>query len=156
MEPGARSVGRGVERMERGAWGGAGKFVALASLPMKKPIASAGFRLVDPPARREADATFSCSPCGAVQKQGDVGLNHFLRLFAAIPSAGLLLSPVTRVMEGEPACGSGRGHGRPARQDPNPSAGCRCHTPMIWVAGVPPGWSFGKRANRSPAQAGRR
>ena len=57
-------------------------------------------------------------------------------------------SRLTRVMEGEPACGLGRGHGRPARQDPNPSAGCRCHTPMNWVAGVPPGRSFGKRARR--------
>ena len=60
-------------------------------------------------------------------------------------------SRVTRVTAdppGESTSGLGRGHGRPARHDPNRSAGCRCHTPMIWVAGVPPAWSFGKRARR--------
>jgi hypothetical protein len=57
-------------------------------------------------------------------------------------------SRVTCVTEDPPACGLGRGHGRPARHDPNPSASCRCHAPMIWVTGVPPASSFGKRASR--------
>ena len=58
------------------------------------------------------------------------------------------LTRVTADPPGESTSGLARGHGRPARHDPNPSAGCRCHTPMIWVAGVPPAWSFGKRAGR--------
>ena len=50
-------------------------------------------------------------------------------------------SRVTRVTAdppGESTSGLGRGHGRPARHDPNPSAGCRCHATPTWVAGVPP------------------
>ena len=74
---------------------------------------------------------------------------RFRRLYQL---ASLYFSPfasrVTQVMSDPPACGSGRGHGRPARHEANPSAGCRCHTPMIWVTGVPPAWSFGKRARR--------
>ena len=51
-------------------------------------------------------------------------------------------------MEEPPITVLDRGHGRPARHDPSPSAGCRCHTPMIWFTGVPPAWSFAKRARR--------
>ena len=69
--------------------------------------------------------------------------------FQTTPAArGFRDSPVTPVMEEPPITVLDRGHGRLARHDPNPSAGCRCHTPMIWVAGVPPAWSFGKRAGR--------
>jgi hypothetical protein len=57
-------------------------------------------------------------------------------------------SRVTQVTADPAACGSGRGHGRPARHDPSSSAGCRCYTPIIRVTGVPPAWFFGKRAGR--------
>jgi hypothetical protein len=63
--------------MGRGAWGGEWR-------------AARKTRGIGILANEEAGATFSCS-CGAGQKQGDVGMSHFLRLFAAIPSAGLLL-----------------------------------------------------------------
>ena len=51
-------------------------------------------------------------------------------------------------MEGSPITGLDRGQGRLARHDPSPSAGCRCHTPLSWVTGVPPVLSVGKRAGR--------
>ena len=51
-------------------------------------------------------------------------------------------------MEGSPITGLDRGQGRLVRHDPSPSAGCRCHTPLSWVTGVPPVLSVGKRAGR--------